>query len=163
MNARRENQIAWMLILGVAAILIGILVSILSFGAAMNLRNKTPIFLIALGPILIVGGIALIGYGVFSGHATNRKAQAGGVRHVPDCYVVGVYAINERGEMIFADYDLLDHPKCKFFVRLKLPDGSDAELECARELMMNIGEGMKGNAQIKGRWLGSFVPVMRPQ
>ena len=161
MNARRENQIAWMLVLGVAVVLAGIVTSILAFGAAMNLRSKAPLTFIAAGPVMILLGIGLAGYAVFFGHYTNRKTASGGVRFVPDCYVVGCYAVNERGEMVFEDYDLLDHPKCKFFVRLKLPDGSDAELECARELMSSIGEGLKGNAQIKGRWLGSFVPVPR--
>jgi prepilin signal peptidase PulO-like enzyme (type II secretory pathway) len=51
MNARRENQIAWMLVLGVAIVLVGILITILSFGSAVSLKSKTPAFMMFLGPI----------------------------------------------------------------------------------------------------------------
>lgn len=161
MNARRENQIAWMLILGIALVLLGILTTMLAMGAAMNLKSKAPLTFIIMGPLMFVGGIILAGYGVFSGHMTNRKSASGGVQVLSNCYIVGKYALNERGEMVFSDYEVLDHPKCKFFVRIKNAQGQDFELECARELMDQIGEGMVGNVQMKGRWLGSFTPVPR--
>ncbi|HJP82067.1 MAG TPA: hypothetical protein VJ835_01055 [Fimbriimonadaceae bacterium] len=162
MNARRENQIAWMLVLGVALVLIGILLSILAFGSATSLKSKTPVFFIALGPIAILGGIALAGFGVFAGHLFNRRTNTSGVRTIANCYVVGRYGVNEIGEMVFSDFEELDHPKSKFFVRLKSSNGQDEEFECSRELVGQIGEGMVGNAMVKGRWLGSFVPVPRP-
>lgn len=161
MNARKENQIAWMLVGGVAMSLIGILVTMLAFGSALGLHSKSPLILIALGPIMVVGGIALAGWGVFAGHMTNKKADSSGVQWIPNCYVVGRYEMNQIGEMIFSDFNY-DEPKSKFFVRLKLPDGSDQEYQCSPELMDQIGEGMIGNVQVKGRWLGSFVAVPRP-
>jgi hypothetical protein len=161
MNARRENQIAWMLILGVAISLAGIVVSILAFGSAMGLKSKSPIAFIAMGPIMIVGGIVLAGYGVFFGHYSNKKIASGGVQMLNGCYIVGRYAVNEIGEMVFADFEDLDHPKAKFFVRIKTADGVDGEYECSRDLIRTIGEGMVGNVQIRGRWLGSFTPVPR--
>ena len=161
MDARKENQIAWMLILGVAISLIGIVVLIFAFGSAMSLKSKTPPIVIALGPIMIIAGIALAGWGVFYGHASNRKAEKGGVRYLPDCYVVGRFAYNENKDMIFSDFEEMDSPKDKFYVRIKTADGRDEEFECSRDLILQVGEGMIGNAQSQGRWLGSFVPKPR--
>lgn len=161
MNARRENQIAWMLVGGVGVSILGLFVTILMFVSAMGLRSKTPLILVALGPIMIVGGVVMAGWGVFFGHMTNRSASNAGVRGLNHCYVVGRFAMSPRGEMIFSDFEELDDPKTKFFVRLKLPDGRDDEFECSQELISQIGEGMVGNVQVKGRWLGSFVAVPR--
>ena len=161
MNARRENQIAWMILLGVGMMIVSIGVTILSFGSATNLKSKTPIFMMVLGPLLFVGGVALLGWGVFYGHFTNRQASSGGVRWLTDCYVVGRFAVNSNGDMVFSDFEELDHPKTKFFVQLKTPDGRQDEFECSRELIGQIGEGMIGNVQVKGRWLGSFTAVPR--
>lgn len=161
MNARRENQIAWMLVLGIAISLAGIVVSILGFGSAMSLKSKSPVAFIAMGPVMILAGIALAGYGVFYGHYSNKKSASGGLQVLNGCYIVGRYATNEIGEMVFSDFEDLDHPKAKFFVRIKTAGGVDGEYECSRELIRNIGEGMVGNVQIRGRWLGSFTPVPR--
>jgi hypothetical protein len=81
---------------------------------------------------------------------------------VTQCYVVARFAINEIGEMIFDNFDF-DAPNARYYVRLKMPDGRDEEFECAQELLNQVGEGMVGNVQINGRWLGSFVPVPRPR
>jgi hypothetical protein len=161
MNARKENQIAWMLVLGVAIILIGMLVMILAFGSAMSLKSKTPPVFVALGPIMIIGGIVLAGFGVVSGHMSNRKVATGGLRVLTNCYVVGRFAYNENQEMIFSDFEDMDSPKDKFYVRLRTEQGQDEELECSQALIAQVGEGMIGNAQVRGRWLGSFVPVPR--
>lgn len=162
MNARKENQIAWMLVLGVAIVLIGMVVTIFAFGSAMSLKSKTPPMAIALGPIMVLGGILLAGWGVFYGHFTNRKLDQGGMRFFPDCYVVGRFAYNENRDMIFSDFEEMDSPKDKFYVRIKTADGRDEEFECSRDLIVQVGEGMVGNAQAKGRWMGSFVPKPRP-
>jgi hypothetical protein len=161
MNARRENQIAWMLFLGVGMSLVGIFVTMMAFGSAIGMKSTTPVLLIALGPIMIVGGILLAGWGIFAGHMTNRKAENAGARWLSNCYVVGRFAVNQNGEMIFSDFEDLDHPRTKFFVRLKGQDGQDDEFECSQDLIAQIGEGMVGNVQVKGRWLGSFTPVPR--
>jgi len=161
MNARKENTIAWMLVLGIAIVLLGILVTIFAFGSAMSLKSKTPGFVIALGPIMVCVGIAVAGWGVFYGHYANRKADTGGVRFYPDCYIVGRFAYNENHEMIFSDFEEIDSPKAKFYVRIKTADGRDEEFECSPALIDQVGEGMIGNAQVKGRWMGSFVPKPR--
>ncbi|MBC8065982.1 MAG: hypothetical protein H7Y17_14205 [Chlorobia bacterium] len=161
MNARRENQIAWMLLLGVAMSLMGIFVTMMAFGSAMGMKSKSPIFLIALGPLMVVGGIVLAGFGVFSGHRFNRKTANSGVEWLSNCYIVGRYGVNEVGEMVFSDFEELDSPKAKFFVRIKTSGGQDAEYECSKELVSQIGEGMMGNVQVRGRWLGSFTPLPR--
>lgn len=161
MNARKENQIAWMLVLGGALAFLGLIVLILAFLSSMSLRSKTPPIVIALGPIMIIGGIALAGWGVFYGHLSNRKADKAGTRFIPDCYIVGRFAYNENKDMIFSDFEELDSPKDKFYVRLKTADGRDEEFECSRDLIVQVGEGMIGDAQAKGRWLGSFVAKPR--
>lgn len=161
MNSRKENQIAWMLILGVAFVLFGMLFTILAFGSAMGMKSKTPPLVIALGPIMVIAGVGLAGWGVFYGHFANRKMEKTGAKYFPDCYIVGRFAYNENKDMIFSDFEELDSPKDKFYVRIKTADGRDEEFECARDLIVRIGEGMIGNAQVNGRWMGSFVAKPR--
>lgn len=156
MNARREDQIAWMLVVGIFMLPIGF------FVLMMGMATKAMV-LMALGPLVFVGGVVLAGWGVFFGHFTNRSASKSGVQWVYNCYVVGRFAIDQNGEMIFSDFEENDLPRVKFFVRLKHPEGHDQEYECSRELISQIGEGMMGSVQVKGRWLGSFVPAPRPQ
>ena len=153
MNARRENQISWMLLLGVAGFFGGGFV----FLIGMVLKA---IPLMAMGPILILGGLCLAGYGVFSGMSFNKKASTGGVRMMSECYVVARFAVNQIGEMIFDNFEF-DAPGARYYVRLKMPDGRDEEFECAHDLVMQVGEGMIGNVQVNGHWLGSFIPVPR--
>lgn len=156
MNVRRENQIAWMLLVGILMLPVGIFVML----AGMMFKAGV---LMALGPLLFVGGIVMAGWGIFWGHATNRSIGKSGVQWVTNCYVVGRFAIDQNGEMIFSEFEDNDLPRVKFFVRLKHPEGHDQEYECSRELISQIGEGMTGSAQVKGRWLGSFTPAPRPQ
>ena len=155
MNARRENQIAWMLVLGIFMLPLGI------FVLMMGMATKATV-LMGLGPLLFVGGVVLAGWGIFFGHFTNRSVDKSNVQLVSGCYVVGRFAIDQNNEMVFSDFEELDLPRVKFFVRLKHPDGHDQEYECSRELISQIGEGMTGSAQFKGRWLGSFTPAPRP-
>lgn len=161
MNARKENLIAWMLLLSVALVLGGIFMTMIGFGSAMGIKSKSPIFFIAMGPVMVVLGVVLAGWAVFSGHLTNKKMDSAGPQTINGCYIVGRYALNEIGEMIFSDFEDIDHPKAKFFVRIKTAQGKDEEYECSPQLMSQIGEGMVGNVQVRGRWLGSFVPVPR--
>lgn len=156
MNVRRENQIAGMLLVGILMLPGGIFVML----GGMMFKAQ---LLMALGLVISVGGVFLAGWGVFFGHATNRSAGKSGVQWVNNCYVVGRFAIDQNGEMIFSEFEDNDLPRVKFFVRLKHPEGHDQEYECSRELISQIGEGMTGSAQVKGRWLGSFTPAPRPQ
>ena len=127
----------------------------------MSLKSKTPPLFIALGPIMVIGGIALAGWGVVSGHLTNRKATTSGLRVLSNCYVVGRFAYNENKEMIFSDFEDWDSPKDKFYFRIRTSDGKDEGWDCSHALMGRVGEGMVGHAHVKGRWLGSFIPVPR--
>ncbi len=161
MNARKENQIAWMLLLSIALILGGIFMTMIGFGSAMGIKSKSPIFFIAMGPVMVIGGVVLAAWGVFTGHLSNRKMESSGPQFLSRCYIVGRYGINEIGEMLFTDFEDLDHPKSKFFVRIKTSEGKDEEYECSRELISQIGEGMVGNVQVRGKWLGSFTPLPR--
>jgi len=142
-----------MLLLGAAAFFGGIFI----FGIGIVLKT---IVLMAFGPIVTVLGVALAGYAVFSGVSFNKKTSTGGVRMMSECYVVARFAVNEIGEMIFDNFDF-DAPNARYYVRLKMPDGRDEEFECAHDLVMQVGEGMIGNVQVNGRWLGSFIPVPR--
>lgn len=154
MHARREDQIARMLIFGVLLIPVGF------FCLLFGIGTKS-IVLMCLGPILFAGAVFLIGWAVFYGHFTNRSAGRAGVQWINGCYVVGRYSLDRNHEMAFSDFEENDLPGVKFFVRIKHPDGHDQEYECSRELISQIGEGMMGSVQVKGRWLGSFTPAPR--
>ena len=160
MNARKEGQIATLLMLGVGAIIVGVLVFMFAIVIGMRVSGSGGMILMALGPILVVAGEVMAGIGVASGHSVNRAATNAAVVNLENCYVVARFGINETGEMLFNDYDW-DLPRMRYYVRLKMPNGLDEEFECSYELLSQVGEGMVGNVQVKGRWLGSFTPVPR--
>ncbi len=156
MNARREDQIASMLIIGIVMLVIG------GFLFMVGLMIKI-VILVALGPILVAGGVGLAGWAVFFGHFTNRSVAKSGVQWINGCYIVSRFAIDQNGEMLFSDFEDADLPKIKYYVRVKMPSGNDQEYECSRELISQVGEGSRGGIQVKGRWLSSFAPEPRPE
>ena len=55
-------------------------------------------------------------------------------------------------------FEEADRPK--FYIRMQTPTGGSYEYETSEETFWQCGEGMVGEAEIQGKWLGKFVPYI---
>jgi hypothetical protein len=116
-----------------------------------------------LGPILVVLGLAALTTGLAIGLGHNRAGKsAAGIRPQEEARVIARYAINDIGEMIFDNFDY-DAPGARFYVRLQYLDGKREELETARAVFDQCGEGMRGLLTVQGNWLSQFVILVDTQ
>lgn len=102
--------------------------------------------------------ISSVGYGLI-----YSKRQASGARRtIPDALILSRYAMSRSGDLL-SDWELEGAEDPKFYVRMRLPDGKVAEFPVASETYFNCGEGMAGEAEMQGRWLGRFTPYIGPR
>ena len=117
----------------------------------LNLVPITFMFL-AIGVLMMVGAI---GYGLFKS-GTERK----GTRNVePNFRVLARYAY-DGPQLITAEWDIEAAEKPRYYVRGVTHASLVIELETTVEVFYQAGEGMVGEAEIQGRWLGRFVPYI---
>lgn len=105
-----------------------------------------------IGLLLMLGAVV---YGLIL-----NKTQARGPRRVIEhAFIVGRYALSKTNDML-SDWELEAAENPRFFVRMRTPDGRSSEYLCAAETYFNCGEGMSGEAELQGRWLGRFTPYI---
>ena len=78
---------------------------------------------------------------------------------MPYAKVISRY-VYENGRMVIAEWEIEALERPRYYVKILWPDGSVDELETAESVWRNCGEGMFGEAERKGRWLGRFVPYI---
>lgn len=104
-----------------------------------------------LGILLIVGAL---GYGFFVS-ATERQ----GPRRAMPGKVLARYAVNRQGHMLVAEWEIEAADRPKYYVRMDFgPQVGSTELECVEPVFYQCGEGMRGTAEVQGKWLGAFHP-----
>jgi len=106
---------------------------------------------VGLGVLMVAAGL---GYGIWlnANRATGPRKVWDGVR------VVARYGYNRDGIMLTSEFDLEVADDPKYYVRLLLPDGRQDEFECTPAVYFQAGEGMLGDAEVQGKWLGHFKP-----
>ncbi|RYG25580.1 DUF2500 family protein [bacterium] len=102
--------------------------------------------------------IAAVGYGLLY----NARQSSGPRRTVVDALILSRYALSPHGNML-SDWELEAAEKPRFYVRMRMPDGSVSEYPVAPETYFNCGEGMAGEAELQGRWIGRFTPYIGPR
>ena len=60
-----------------------------------------------------------------------------------------------------SEFEFLDRPR--FYVKILSPTDGSVEYQCHLAVFLNCGEGMMGDAEIQGQWLGAFRPYMGMQ
>ena len=150
-NEGKEKLIGYMLVGGGVCIAFGLFVTFLGlFLGAILLAMG--IFTVFVGICLLVGGLAV-------GFSHNRSQASGGPAVQQEARIMAKYAINDIGEMIFSNFDY-DAEDAKFYVRIQFLGGRRDELECARPVFDQCGEGMRGLVTVQGAWLAQFVPLL---
>jgi len=119
---------------------------------AMNLVPLT-ILGVAVGVGMMIGGV---GYGLY----TIKREHQGPRRTVPNFRVLARYCYDRDMQLITADWDIDVADRPKFYVRGVFEDGTVGEFQTTIEVYYQSGEGMTGEAEIQGKWLGRFVPYI---
>jgi hypothetical protein len=165
MRERTESLYATLIIVGVVSVFLGVFGLMLGFGGGtlQLVRGHGPsgssAVMAVLGAIGLLGGLGLLAFVLISG-ATLGATEKRGVRKTdPQTRVLARFAMNSQGDTIPLEYEYPD-PKTKFYVRMELGNGNRVEFQCVREVFDQCGEGMRGESQYQGRWLGLFRPYI---
>jgi hypothetical protein len=165
MRERTESLYATLIIISVAMIILGVfgLMVGLGSGAMQMIRgvgaSGSSTIVALLGAIGLLGGLGLLTFVIVSG-TTLGATEKRGIRKIdPHTRVVARYATNSQGETLTLETDYPD-PKTKFYVRMQLGNGNKVEFQCVKEVFDQCGEGMRGESQYQGRWLGLFRPYI---
>lgn len=118
---------------------------------AMNLLPVTLVFLV-IGLLMFAGGLAL-GFGVISCHKKGPQKQIDYFR------ILARFATSRSGALL-SDWELENADRPRFYVRATYPNAHVEEYEVAPEMYLQCGEGMVGQAEIQGRWIGRFTPYI---
>lgn len=154
--------IGWLMFTGLILFLPGgFLVFFLAVGGGLGGIRVDEIFNIAkwipvLGLLMYIGGLA---YGIHS----EKTEYVGARRVVQHARILARYAITRDHRMVSdeSEFEFLDRPK--FFVKVLTPSDGSVEYQCHHAVFLNCGEGMIGDAEIQGQWLGAFRPYMGMQ
>lgn len=106
-----------------------------------------------LGLVMIVTGLC---YGLFSVSTQNN-----GPRQTQVYFrVLSRYCLDKDFNLLISDTDIEFANKPKFYIRGMLNNGDVGEFQTTIEVFFNAGEGMYGEAEIQGAWLGKFIPYI---
>ena len=101
-------------------------------------------------------------FGIYS-----EKTQNQGPRQTePNFRVLSRLCLDKNFQLLISDIDIEYAKKPRFYIRGMLANGMVGEFETTIAVFYNAGEGMTGEAEIQGKWLGSFIPyigVSEPQ
>jgi hypothetical protein len=160
---RRDTIIGWFMFGGLVMMFVcGLGTYFLAVGGGMGGLDITSIFLVVrwfpvVGLLMYLSGLA---YGIHS-----EKTELTGNRKVlQQCRILARYAIAGADFRMVTDeseFEFLDRPK--FYVKVLSPVEGSVEYQCRHEVFLNCGEGMMGDAEVQGQWLGAFRPYMGMQ
>jgi hypothetical protein len=113
---------------------------------------------IPVAVVLFFGGILIcIGsllYGYFQDKNKNQGARI--VR--PSSRIIARFAIDKNGIQITDESSFEFQDKLRYYVRVLSPTEGSLEYECAEPVFYQCGEGMIGDIELMGRWIGAFRP-----
>ncbi|MEQ1934518.1 MAG: hypothetical protein ABL962_11695, partial [Fimbriimonadaceae bacterium] len=157
-----HNKLGTIIMVGIGGIVVGI--GLIGFGLFSF-------------PFIGTGGAAMVGLGILLssvGCCMTLGAVIYGIRQekgdsttteivvVHDAHIIGRYATNGIGEMLFDEQYLdFDDPKTKLYLKIEVPGRPSIELKTNQAVWLTCGEGMKGIAHLQGSWLGKFEPSIR--
>lgn len=155
---RKDQIIGWLMLLGIIFALGGGWLLVM-FAFVARGGGADQIFLIVrwvplIGILMYVGGLV---YGIYS-----EKTELQGPRNLKrHCRIIARYAITRENLMVTdeASFEYLDRPK--FYVKILDPVDGSVEYQCRPEVFFNCGEGMIGDAEVQGVWLGAFRPNLQ--
>lgn len=171
-GAFKERIVGWLLVSGliVTVISIGLFWMFSVSGIYRGTYTRKPITneitdagTLNLVPLTILGiaiGVLTMFAGLGYGFYTMTKSRQGPRRVVPNFRVLARYCYDRSQNLITAEWDIEVADRPRFYVRGVMENGVVGEFETIAEVYFNAGEGMTGEAELQGQWLGRFVPYI---
>ena len=160
---RRDTIIGWFMFGGLIMMIgCGLGTYILAIGGGIGGMQVTPIFnVVKWLPVL---GLIVYLTGLIYGMHSEKTEHVGNRVLVQNCRILARYAITRDTQRMVTDeseFEFLDRPK--FYVKMLSPIDGSVEYQCHHAVYLNCGEGMIGDAEVQGQWLGAFRPYMGMQ
>ena len=176
MDPRKEKAVAWFLAIGAVIsfcslplmwmfALSGVFTGVAGREPGTDRISREAAGTLNLIPLMMTvfmfGLLFMIG-SVWYGLAYTRRSATGARRVVADALVQSRYAMTKSGDLLMdSDVEFAEDPR--FYVRMLLPDGTSGEYPVAPETYFNCAEGMPGEVELQGRWVGRFTPYIGPR
>lgn len=110
-------------------------------------------FFMAVGILMVLGGL---GYGLW----IVKNEHQGPRRVIENFRIMARYAYDKAGYHLVDDGMIEFAEGPRFYVRGQTPDGVVLEYEASEAVWRQAGEGMYGEAELQGKWMGRFVPYI---
>ncbi|AIE84312.1 hypothetical protein [Fimbriimonas ginsengisoli] len=110
------------------------------------------ILVVIIGLLMFCGGM---GYGFWK--VTREKKGPRATQ--PNFRILARY-VYDKGILITDELAIEQADKPRYYVRGMTPDHVVGEYETTPEVYFQCGEGMVGEAEIQGRWVGRFIPYI---
>lgn len=170
-DTRKQKMIGIGLFGGIALLICGgLLTWVLSMGSVFRatytrdtLRNDavTDIGVGAYVPwgvlIMAIGALSAVTAVVY-GLMQVKGQNSGPRRIIPNCRIVARFAADKTGVLYTEPGQIEFIDNLKFCVRMVSQMEGSVEYECSEEVFWSCGEGMVGDAEFQGKWIGAFRP-----
>lgn len=119
--------------------------------------NLAPVALTfsGIGILMMLGAV---GYGLWF----NSAALRGPRKVAPNARILSRYGYNRQGYMLNADWEFEAAEDPRYYVRMQIGPSQVSEYQCTEQVFFQCGEGMYGEAELQGNWLGRFTPYIGP-
>lgn len=168
MDPTKERLLGWLIYGGCGLFVIGLggllLTLLFSFGVMMGASGEGPVGNVIVGFTIfcLVGGIVAGVTGLVVGHVFNARIHSGPRSTLPHAFIVGKFALDEDQNPVISTWEWTERDDLRFFVRMRTDRQRVSEYECHKDVFFLCGEGMTGQAEVQGRWLGRFTPYIGP-
>ncbi len=171
MDATKEKIVAWVLAIGASIAFCSLpLMWVFSLAGVFHgtmtrepgtdrIRDAGTLNYVPLTITIFIVGLALMSAAVWYGLAYNKIQTRGPRRVIADALVLSRYAMTKSGDFL-SDWDLEAAENPRFYVRMRTPDGKVGEYPVAPDTYFNCAEGMPGEVELQGRWVGRFTPYI---
>jgi len=101
--------------------------------------------------------LGALGYGLYY---SNRGSLKGPRQVIENAKVLSRYAVTKENVYLTDPVDLDYHEGLVYCVQLQINQYDKFEYRCSPEVFWQCGEGMFGEAEIQGKWIGRFTPYI---
>jgi hypothetical protein len=109
--------------------------------------------------LFFVIGLSMIGGGIAFALKEHKMRHVGQRETVEFVRILARYGFTRNWTMV-TDWELEQTENPYYYVRAEVGPGEILELECSPQVYYSCGEGMTGQAEIQGKWLGKFIPYI---
>jgi hypothetical protein len=154
---RKDQIIGWLMFIGLimlfgcgwGTLMLAFIVREGGIDSIFNIIKWAPV----VGLLMYLSGLV---YGIYS----ERTENTGTRKKIPNSRIIARYAITRDPLMVTneSEFEFLDRPK--YYVKILSPKEGSIEYQCQPVVFYQCGEGMMGDAEVQGLWLGAFTPYL---